>query len=144
MNTCPRPRRLRTTVGALAVGATLAAAPTALGATTPVTITMGQGSPFQTSVSRASAPKGKIAFTLVNKGSMTHEAIILRTNVRADRLPVARGKASEKGRVGAIKNVAGGKRKKLVLTLPAGKYVIICNVVGHYQAGMRVAFTVRR
>jgi uncharacterized cupredoxin-like copper-binding protein len=26
--------------------------------------------------------------------------------------------------------------------LAAGKYVIICNVAGHYQLGMRAAFTV--
>lgn len=144
MTPSPRPRRVRRAIGALAAGAALAAAPAALAAPTPVTITMGKGSDFQTSVSPASAKAGAIRFTLVNRGSMTHEAVIIRTATRYDKLPVANSKASEKGRVGAIRKVAGGTRKALTLTLAAGRYVIICNVAGHYQAGMRTAFTVRR
>jgi uncharacterized cupredoxin-like copper-binding protein len=137
-------RRPRRVLGALAVAAALAAAPIALAAPAPVTITMGKGGDFQTSVSPASAKAGAIRFTLVNRGSMTHEAVIIRTATRFDRLPVKDSRASEKGRIGAIKRVAGGTRKALTLTLAAGKYVIICNVPGHYQAGMRAAFTVRR
>ncbi len=140
----PRPRRVRRALGALAAGAALATAPAALAAPTPVTITMGKGSDFQTSVSPASATAGAIRFTLVNRGSMTHEAVIIRTTTRYDKLPVKDSRASEKGRVGAIKKVAGGTRKALTLTLAAGRYVIICNVAGHYQAGMRAAFTGRR
>ena len=138
-------RPLAPVAGAFAVAALLAPAPAALGAAaTPVTITMGKGAMFQTSVSPASAPAGRIAFTLVNRGDMRHEAVIIRTTTRYDRLPVKNSVASEKGRVGAITKVAGGTRKRLTLTLPAGRYVIICNIPGHYQAGMRAPFTVRR
>lgn len=142
----PHPHgRLRLALGALAAGAALAAAPAGLGATaTQVTITMGKGAMFQTSVSPASAKAGRIAFTLVNMGDMRHEAVIIKTATRYDRLPVKNSVASEKGRVGAITKVAGGTRKKLTLTLAAGRYVIICNLPGHYQAGMRAPFTVRR
>ena len=105
---------------------------------------MGRGAVFQTSAAPASAPAGRIVFTLVNRGDMRHEAVIIRTATRFDRLPVKNSVASEKGRVGTITNVAGGTRKKLTLTLPAGRYVIICNLPGHYQAGMRAPFTVRR
>jgi uncharacterized cupredoxin-like copper-binding protein len=145
MTPSPRPR-VRLALGALAIGAALVAAPSAMAeGATPVTITMGKGSPFQTSVSPSSAKAGKVAFTLVNKGTMVHEAVILKTNTRYDKLPVSKGKASEKGKVGAIKNVAGGKTSTpLTLTLAAGRYVIICNVPGHYQGGMRVALTVKK
>ncbi|MGD9697190.1 MAG: sulfocyanin-like copper-binding protein [Thermoleophilia bacterium] len=137
-------RRIRICIGAIAVGTALAVAPTAFAAPAKVTITMGKGKPFQTSVSPASAKAGKVTFTLKNKGTMVHEAVIIKTNVKVDKLPVKNGKASEKGKVGAILNVAGGKTSKpLTLNLKKGKYLIICNVPGHYQAGMRVAFTVK-
>lgn len=138
--------RTRLAACALLVGTALATAPVAMAskAPAPVTITMGKGSPFQTSVSPSSVAAGKVAFTLVNRASMTHEAVILKTNTRYDKLPVKNSKASEAGKVGAITKVAGGKSKKLTLTLAAGRYVIICNLPGHYQAGMRVAFTVKK
>jgi uncharacterized cupredoxin-like copper-binding protein len=31
----------------------------------------------------------------------------------------------------------------LTADLAAGKYVVICNVAGHYQLGMRIALTVQ-
>ena len=35
-----------------------------------------------------------------------------------------------------------GGLKSINLNLPAGKYVFICNVPGHYKLGMHAAFTV--
>ncbi|MGD9573625.1 MAG: hypothetical protein AB7V62_17230 [Thermoleophilia bacterium] len=130
---------------ALAAGASLAvpavvAAPPAK----PVTITMGKGTPFQTSVAPKAPTAGRFAFTLRNRGSLRHEAVILRTNIRYDKLPVRNGRAVETGRRGAIRNVPGGRAGKLTIALPAGKYVIICNLPGHYVGGMRTPFTVRR
>ncbi len=137
-------RRVRGGLTALAACAAVAGAPAVLAAPTPVTITMGAGADFQTSVAPASAKAGPVAFTLRNRGTTGHSAVILRTNVRYDRLPVSKSTASEKGRVGAIARVAAGRSRALTLTLPAGKYVIICNIAGHYESGMRAAFTVRR
>ena len=36
-----------------------------------------------------------------------------------------------------------GQTRRLALTLNAGRYVLICNVPGHYKAGMFVGFRVR-
>ncbi len=36
-----------------------------------------------------------------------------------------------------------GNTKTLDANLPAGSYVVICNLPGHYKQGMRQAFTVR-
>ena len=52
-------------------------------------------------------------------------------------------KAVEKGRVGKVKNIQPGKSKKLTLKLKKGKYVLLCNIPGHYQAGQRIGFTVK-
>ena len=43
----------------------------------------------------------------------------------------AQGKAP-----GEIPEVAAGKSGKATLKLPAGRYVMYCNIPGHYAAGM--------
>ena len=62
--------------------------------------------------------------------------------VRLNALPIDGGKAKEDGKVGGVANISAGVSRKLVLDLPAGHYVLICNVPGHYQLGMRTALTV--
>jgi uncharacterized cupredoxin-like copper-binding protein len=91
----------------------------------------------------AAATAGKITFTVKNSGKARHEFVVIRTNTAAGKLPVKNGRASEKGSKGEIGNLAPGATKKLTLTLAKGKYVLICNLSGHYQAGQHAAFTVR-
>ncbi len=137
-------RRRALLIGSAALaGAVLAAPALAAAPAKPVTITMGKGAIFQTSVAPKAPKAGKFAFTLRNMGALRHEAVILRTNVRYDRLPVKNNRAVETGRKGAIRNVAAGRTGRLTISLPAGKYVIICNLPGHYLGGMRTPFTVR-
>jgi len=35
-----------------------------------------------------------------------------------------------------------GETKTFTVTLPAGHYVLMCNEIGHYSAGMHMTFTV--
>jgi hypothetical protein len=58
----------------------------------------------------------------------------------AERAVIAGG---QEGVIGEIEDIEPGKRGKLTVTLSAVKYVRICNIVGHYQLGMRRALTVR-
>ena len=46
-------------------------------------------------------------------------------------------------RLKQMTNIAAGRVTTLSADLQPGHYVIICNVAGHYQLGMRVALTVR-
>ena len=91
----------------------------------------------------ATASAGKITFTVRNSGKTKHEFVVIRTNLAPAKLPVKNGRASEKGAKGEIGNLPPGSTKRLTLTLPKGRYVLICNLAGHYQAGQRAAFTVR-
>ena len=91
----------------------------------------------------AAATAGKVTFTVKNTGKTRHEFVVVRTNVPAGKLPVKNGRASEKGQKGEIGDLLPGATKKLTLTLPKGKYVLICNLSGHYQAGQHASFTVR-
>jgi uncharacterized cupredoxin-like copper-binding protein len=91
----------------------------------------------------SAATAGKITFIIKNNGKAKHEFVVIRTDVAPGKLPVKKGRASEKGAKGEIGNLPAGATKRLTLTLSKGKYVLICNFVGHYQAGQRAAFTVR-
>jgi uncharacterized cupredoxin-like copper-binding protein len=89
-----------------------------------------------------SARPGPVAFSIRNTGTLTHELVVLKTNIAPAKLPVKGSKAVEVGRVGKVA-VRAGKTGGLALSLKAGKYVLLCNVAGHYQAGQRIGFVVR-
>ena len=44
--------------------------------------------------------------------------------------------------VDEVEDIAVGATESLTLTLEAGNYVVICNIPGHYLAGMHAALTV--
>jgi uncharacterized cupredoxin-like copper-binding protein len=91
----------------------------------------------------SSDPAGKVTFKAVNDGKVTHELVVLNTDRAPGALPVAKGKADETGDLGEAEDIAAGSSKSVTLALKPGHYVLICNLAGHYQAGMHAAFTVR-
>lgn len=91
----------------------------------------------------ATATAGTITFVVKNSGKAKHEFVVIKTDLAPGKLPVKKGRASEKGAKGEIGDLPAGKTKRLTLVLPKGKYVLICNLTGHYQAGQRAAFVVR-
>lgn len=86
---------------------------------------------------------GKTTFAVRNVGQLDHDFVVLRTNRAPGKLPIAGTSAKEVGRVGETPVFRPGQTRRLSLTLKAGKYVLICNVPGHYKAGMFVGFRVR-
>ena len=93
--------------------------------------------------SASSVPAGKVTFRVVNRGTIAHELVVLRTDRRPGALPVKGGKAVETGFKGELSNVGPGKVRSLTLSLKPGKYVLICNLLGHYKAGQYAALRVR-
>lgn len=87
-------------------------------------------------------PAGKVTFVVRNAGKMKHEFVVIRTNAAAKALPMKGQQASEAGAKGEIEAFGPGKTKRLTLTLAPGKYVLLCNLPGHYKAGQRLAFVV--
>lgn len=97
------------------------------------------------------AKSGKLTFKAKNGGTVAHELVVLKTDLAADALQVMDDKVNEAavGQViGEIEEFAPGMEKTVDLELPDGRYVLFCNVLengateGHYQKGMRIAFTV--
>ena len=94
-------------------------------------------------VLRDSVKHGKVKFIVKNTGSEVHEFVILKTKTKFDELPVNdQDKVSEAKAVGEIEDIAEGKTKSKTIKLKAGDYVLVCNIAGHYGAGMRAPFTV--
>jgi len=86
---------------------------------------------------------GRVTFVVRNDGSMAHEFVVLRSDRRAGGLPVKGGRALEVGLRAEIPGIASGGSKRLTMTLRPGKYVLLCNLLGHYQAGQFAALRAR-
>ena len=127
-------------LAAVAVLAVLGVAGSAQAAAPKVKVTLNE---FKVIPKPKSVKPGKVTFTAKNAGKLGHELVVVKTNVAPGKLKVKGSKAVEKGRVGKVQNIQPGKSKKLTLKLKKGKYVLLCNVPGHYQAGQRIGFVVK-
>jgi len=92
----------------------------------------------------ASAAAGTVTFAVKNSGKLPHEVVVIKTDKAAASLGPAdsAGKVPEAGSQGETGDVAAGAAKTLKLKLAAGHYALICNIAGHYAAGMHQDFTV--
>jgi uncharacterized cupredoxin-like copper-binding protein len=102
-----------------------------------------------------SAPAGEVTFNVTNIGPEdVHEFVVFATDLAPDALPTAAdGSVDETGAgvelIDEIEDIAVDASPTLTVTLDAGSYVLICNIVEeegadtivHYQQGMRVGFT---
>jgi uncharacterized cupredoxin-like copper-binding protein len=114
-------KRIITLVAVLAVAATLFAVVAYAGSTRASATTVKVGAKeFKFTLSRKSAPHGKVTFKVTNKGHIKHDFKIA-------------GKKT--------KMLGPGKSASLVVTLKKGKkYTYICTVPGHAAAGMKGSF----
>ena len=111
---------------------------------TPVSVSVGETSDTEMfmKLDTASVPAGKVTFTLTNSGKKPHEMVVLKTDEAFDKLVVTADKVSEATTQGEIGETAAGAVATVTLDLPAGNYVLVCNIEKHYAMGMRAAFTV--
>lgn len=88
---------------------------------------------------------GEIAFNVKNTGAVQHEMVILKTDVDPKQLPQKDGGVDEDAAqsIGEVNDLASGASGAATFRLAAGKYVLVCNLPGHYMAGMATAFTVQ-
>jgi uncharacterized cupredoxin-like copper-binding protein len=117
----------------------------------------GTNGPMSLTPSSSVGAAGDVTFTVTNAGTMEHEMIVLKTDTPFDQLPVAdagdppapvasgANKVDEANNVGETgdPNLKPGETRTFSVKLDAGKYVLVCNLAGHYQMGMRAPFTVQ-
>jgi uncharacterized cupredoxin-like copper-binding protein len=114
---------------------------------TPVVVTAADTSDtVQTlTAAPASVKAGPVTFTLTNTGTAKkHEMVVLKSDAAIDSLAVdpATNKVSEDTTMGEVAELDPGKTGSVTIDLPAGKYILVCNIEKHYAQGMRTAFTV--
>lgn len=99
-------------------------------------------------------PAGTVSFVAVNHGTRTHELIVLPLTAGAsvgDRSVGAGRRVDEAGSIGEASHTCGtgpgegisvGTVGWVALSLIPGRYELVCNLPGHYAAGMRTELDV--
>jgi uncharacterized cupredoxin-like copper-binding protein len=98
----------------------------------------------------ATAKAGSVTINAPNEGQVPHELMLLKTNVDPAKLPTAAdGGVEEKTHEaaeenGEIADVAAGETGSGTFDLTPGKWVVFCNLPGHYAQGMYGSLTVSK
>jgi uncharacterized cupredoxin-like copper-binding protein len=89
---------------------------------------------------------GLVTLRVHNEGPTTHEFVTIRSDLPADELPMAAdGLSVDEDRVdplGELTEVEAGASGSLTLALTRGRYVLFCNLEGHYLTGMYASIEV--
>jgi uncharacterized cupredoxin-like copper-binding protein len=113
----------------------------------PVTVTERD---FRISVDgrsrRQQLASGDTRFAVSNRGPDTHELLVVRTNgsrlpLRTDGLTVDE-EAVKSATVATLDGREAGTAERLRVHLAPGRYVLLCNMAGHYLGGMHVELVV--
>ena len=108
----------------------------------------------------ATVPAGQVSFRALNTGWLNHELVVLplaQGQFPGQRVIGPDGKVDEAGSLGEASRTCGadkgdeqsnnygiapGTTGWTTITLPPGRYELICNIAGHYAAGMYAALDV--
>jgi uncharacterized cupredoxin-like copper-binding protein len=113
----------------------------------PVTVTERD---FRISVDGRSGTQqlksGDLRLAVSNRGPDTHELLVVRTNgsrlpLRADGLTVDED-AVKSATVATLDGHQAGTAERLKVHLAPGRYVLFCNMAGHYLGGMHAQLVV--
>lgn len=89
---------------------------------------------------------GNVVIQVHNDAPMTHEFVVVRTDLPADRLPIGPDGLSVNeewlSSMGELDDVPASETRSLPLDLPPGRYVFFCNLEGHYLGGMHAVLEV--
>ena len=132
---------------------TAATIPSSGAAGNTVAVTLGENGPndMYLNPSQASAPAGDVTFVVTNEGQKEHEFVVLKTDTQAADFPIVKFEgepnrmdedASGIEAMGEIASLPAGSTDKVTAKLDAGHYVLLCNLKGHYPAGMSTDFEV--
>jgi uncharacterized cupredoxin-like copper-binding protein len=107
----------------------------------PITADLSE---FKIAPSATTAGAGPVTFDVTNNGKLPHEMVVLKTTKAAAALGKAgTSRLPETGHVGEVATLKPGASGKTTINLKPGHYVLICNLPGHWTAGMREDLTVR-
>lgn len=129
-------------------GTTIEKQSTTAASTAGLTINMGD---YYFEPANGTAEPGPTKIEAVNVGKVEHELVAFRTNMDPAKLPTGPDGTVEEERLdkeaeaaGEIPDVEAGEAKSNEFELKPGKYVIFCNLPGHYAQGMYGSLTVSK
>jgi uncharacterized cupredoxin-like copper-binding protein len=114
-----------------------------------------RGGMMRLTADTGSVPHGAVSFVATNLGSINHELVILplpanqivgTRALRADSTideSTSIGEASNTCAAGTGEGIAPASSSWTTLTLAPGRYELLCDIPGHYAAGMYTQLTVR-
>jgi uncharacterized cupredoxin-like copper-binding protein len=109
---------------------------------------MGGRAPMRLRTSAGSVASGPVTFVVTNRGSRTHELVVLPLadgQQAGSRTPGSGGTVDEAASLaeasttcgsGTGEGITSGGVGWVAVTLPAGRYELVCNEPDHYAAGM--------
>ncbi len=101
---------------------------------------------FRISVSATHLTPGTVVFRVTNHGPDAHELIVIRDAarlaLRSDGITVNE-EGLQKQTMGVLEPAGAGAVRELRVKLGPGRYVLLCNMYGHYMGGMHAVVTVR-
>ena len=103
---------------------------------------------FKITTSTITVPAGTVTLEVENHGPSTHEMNIDETRAAAGALPLRANSlqvnedSPSLRNVGSLSGVRVGATQDLTLHLTPGRYVLFCNLEGHYLGGMHAALEV--
>jgi uncharacterized cupredoxin-like copper-binding protein len=143
-------RRIATAIRGLAL-AGLVVSSTAMAAPATVNVSLtGEGTgKMGIAPDQSTLQAGRVTFAVKNDATTeSHEMLVVKLPSADAELPydaakqrVVEGKVKKLGEVSDLKP---GASKTMTLTLTPGTYKLICNVKGHYMAGMSALLTVTK
>jgi uncharacterized cupredoxin-like copper-binding protein/mono/diheme cytochrome c family protein len=100
---------------------------------------------FSVTPAQPSTATGSVTFDVQNDGAVAHELTVIKSDLAPDTLPVQANAVNEDAVdvIGTTPDIPSEGSEDLTVTLSAGRYVLVCQVPGHYGAGMRAGFTVQ-
>ena len=109
----------------------------------PIDVTLKD---FNITPTEQTVPAGDVVFHVANRAPVTHEFVVVRTDLPADALPIGPDGLSVNedwlSSMGELDEVTAGDTGVLPLNLPPGRYVFFCNLEGHYLGGMHAVVEV--
>jgi uncharacterized cupredoxin-like copper-binding protein len=104
---------------------------------------------FAIHLSEVTLAPGQYVFVDKNHGPSPHELVLWKTADAADRLPLRTNRRVNEdsptlaSALDSGSSLNPGETRLLTTTLDPGHYVIVCNLPGHYVAGMHADITVK-
>lgn len=100
-------------------------------------------------VSATHANEGEVTFAITNFGSIEHEFLVVKTDYEPGKIPLGEDDrfSEEMEGIEVIDEIPEwevNKTEMLSLDLAAGNYQLLCNISGHYEAGMFTSLVVEK